>query len=101
MSEIKYPYYASPERKQAILGSYQKIQVGMDVNDVKKILGEPDEILPLYDPRDIKVGRKIGTTYWYLIQRVKGSGSSVIDRDEKLVRVSFDLNEKVTHVDRW
>jgi hypothetical protein len=100
MSEIKYPYYASPERKRNIVDGYQKIKTGIDANEVKRILGEPDEELDLYDPRNIKVGRKVGFTYWYLIQRVKDSGSQ-IEKDEKLVRVSFNLDGKVTHVDRW
>ena len=100
MSEVKYPYYASQERKQIILDGYQKIKTGMDTNEVKRLLGQPDEVLDLYDPRNIKAGRKVGFTYWYLMQRARASCSQ-IEKDEKLVRVSFDLNSKVTHVDRW
>ena len=98
-SEIKYPYFATPERAQLIEIGYKKIKLGMEINDIKDILGEPDEIKDLYEPR-IKTGKIIGFTYWYLIQRMKNIGSQN-ERNEKLVRISFNLNGEVTGVDRW
>ena len=98
-SEIKYPYFATPERVESIEVGYKKIKIGMDINEVKVILGEPDEIKDLYEPK-IKKAKKIGFTYWYLIQRIKSVGSQN-ERNEKLVRVSFDLNGEVIGVDRW
>ncbi len=97
-SEIQYPYHATPERERAILEGYGNIKSGMNVNEVKKILGEPDEVRDLYEP-NIKTGNKIGFTYWYLIQRIKGSGSQA-EKNERLVRVSFGLDGKVNKVDR-
>ena len=98
-SEIKYPYFATPERTESIEGGYKKIKTGMAVNEVKVILGEPDEIKDLYEPK-IKTRKIIGFTYWYLIQRMKSTGSQN-ERNEKLVRISFNLNGEVTGVDRW
>ena len=71
----------------------------MTLQQVKRILGDPDEIRPLYE-LEIYKPKQIGYTHWYLIQRkiVKGSQN---ERDEKLVRVSYDLNWTVTHIDHW
>lgn len=98
-AEIAYPYYASPEREKTILTGYQNVKVGMSVGEVKKLLGEPDETHDLYEP-NIKSGKKIGFTYWYLIQRIRNSGSQR-ERNEKLVRVSFGLDGKTTRIDKW
>lgn len=70
----------------------------MNERDVKRILGDPDEIRPLYEPI-IKNPRRIGTTFWYIIQRKTDSGSWA-ERDEKSVRITFNLNKTVTSVDR-
>ena len=98
-SEFQYPYHASPEREQAILEGSGKVKSGMSVEEVKKILGEPDEVRDLHEP-NIKSGKTIGFTYWYLIQRPKEPGSQV-EKNEKLVRISFDSNGKVSRVDKW
>ncbi len=94
-----YPYIASKQRTSQIKENFRKIQIGMNEGEVRSILGEPDEILPLYEPIKMNPGQ-IGTTYWYLIQRMSDRGS-VAGKDEKLVRISFNLNEKVTGVDHW
>ncbi len=94
-----YPYIASKQRTSQIKENYRKIKIGMNKGEVRTILGEPDEILPLYEPIKMNPGQ-IGSTYWYLIQRMSGRGS-VAGKDEKLVRISFNLNEKVTGVDHW
>ena len=98
-SDISYPYYATPERASVINNGYTNIKPGLTVNEVVTIMGKPDEIRDLYEPI-IKNGKKIGFTYWYLIQRIQASGSQN-DKKEKLVRVSFDLNRNVSGVDRW
>jgi outer membrane protein assembly factor BamE (lipoprotein component of BamABCDE complex) len=71
----------------------------MTRTQVVTILGEPEEIRPLYEPK-IWNAKRIGTTYWFIIERRKPSGS-VNERAEKLVRVAFDLNQLVTRVDHW
>ena len=96
---MTYPYVASPERKSVIENGYLKIENGMTPIQVEMILGKPDEVKPLYEPK-VKKAKKIGVTYWYLIERKRDTGS-VIDRAEKLVRVSFNLKNLVTNVDHW
>jgi hypothetical protein len=68
----------------------------MAVAEVKAILGNPDLTRPLYEPK-IKKPRRIGTTYWYLIEK-NGPDSEAGDR---LVRVSLDLHQRVMKVDHW
>ena len=85
-----YPYYASKQKSSRIKGNYTKIQKGMTSKQVQQLLGEPDEIRPLSEP-NILDPKQIGYTHWYLIQRKTDTGSQN-DGDEKLVRVSCDLN---------
>ena len=96
---LVYPYIASPERQEFITENYKKIKIGTTANEVKQILGSPDQILPLYEPK-IKNASKIGHTFWYILQRLKESGSQK-RREEKLVRVSFNLENKVIAIDHW
>lgn len=95
----KYPFVSTPERSEEITANYTKIKNGMTEIQVEALLGAPDEIRPLYEPK-IKHGKLIGHTYWYILRRTRDSGS-VKEKDESLVRVSFDSNGNVTHVDRW
>ena len=71
----------------------------MSVKQVIGILKEPDETNPTFEPKIWKP-KQIGYTYWYLIQR-KVKNGSVVEKDEILVRVAFDLNWVVTGVDHW
>jgi hypothetical protein len=93
-----YPFVASPERATTITSYYKMVTSGMTADEVA-VLGEPDEVRMLYAPKP-KQGEQIGHTYWYVLRRAKKSGS-VDDKDESLVRISFDIDGKVTHVDRW
>ncbi len=94
-----YPFEASPERAEIIKSEYKQVMLGMEPNAVMVILGEPDEIRPLYEP--VKVHAKhIGYTYWYVIKRATTNGSAD-DKQEALVRISFDINGRVNHVDHW
>lgn len=91
-----YPYVASKERATFITTNYKKIEKNMRVDEVKKILGEPDEIRALYEP--IKKNPKIiGHTYWYIIYRKDNNNT----KDESLVRISFDLTQKVIDIVSW
>ncbi len=94
-----YPYTASKQRAAHIKENYRKIKIGMNQDDVRAILGEPDEVRPLYEPMKMNP-REIGTTYWYLIQRLSDHGSQA-GKGEKLVRITLNLHEKVTKVDHW
>ena len=66
---------------------------------MQKKLPNPDEVKDLYEPKMYKP-RIIGKTYWYIIQRTAGTGS-LNERNEKLVRITFDLNGVVIKLDHW
>lgn len=95
----KYPFSASAERTTTIRNRYQRVIVGMRPTEVIAILGEPDEIRRLYSASS-GTKKHIGYTYWFVIQRAVENGS-VNERQEVLVRVSFDLIGLVMNVDHW
>ena len=94
-----YPHISDPQRSAAIRAGYLRIKPGMSLADVRDILGEPDEIRPLYAPM-AKHPKAIGQTYWYVLQRLVEHGSQS-ERQESAVRVSFDLDGVVIVVDAW
>ncbi len=94
-----YPFKASKSREIQILNGYKKLQVGLSTSEVEKIMGEPEEIRPLLSPNK-SISKIIGFTQWYVLQRVVASGS-VLEKDEKLVRVSFGLDGRLIEVDYW
>lgn len=96
---VKYPHVASPERAVAIRAGYAKIVPGMPSAKVREILGEPDEIRPLYE-RTTKRPKTIGQTYWYVLRRRVAHGSDN-ERQESVVRVSLDADGVVMSVDAW
>ncbi|NOT80571.1 MAG: hypothetical protein HOP07_16405 [Bacteriovoracaceae bacterium] len=96
---INYPYVATSERTQKILKNWKNIKTGMKTKEVIEILDAPDEELPLYSLQ-AKNSKVIGKTYWYLLQRLKENGSQ-IEKNEKLIRISIDLNDLVTTIDQW
>ena len=98
-SIANYPFVASSERSAQIRNGYLQVIPGMSFKEVAAILGEPDEVRPLYEPI-IKQRKVIGYTQWYVIKRRVASGS-VNEMQESLVRVSFGLNHRVTKVDAW
>ena len=98
-TSMSYPYIASEERQEFIKENYKKIQINQTEQEVKQILGTPDEILLLYEPK-IKKPEKIGFTFWYILQRLKENGSQN-EKAEKLVRISFNIDGKVTAIDQW
>lgn len=94
-----YPHIAGPERSAAIRAGYVRIKPGMSSADVRDILGEPDEVRPLYAPM-AKHPKTIGQTCWYVLRRLAEHGSQS-ERQESAVRVSFDLQGAVSAVDAW
>ena len=94
----EYPYHAPPERRAAIIEGTKRIQVGMSATEVLRIMGCPDEINDTYEPR-IKAARKIGHSYVYLLQRLRENGSEN-DKDEKLIRLHFGLDDRLKRIDR-
>lgn len=100
MKEINtYPLVAAPERAAKIRDGFSLIRAGMSPAEVMALLGEPDEINPLYEPR-VKNAEVIGYTHWYVIRRLAKHGS-VNEKQESLVRVSYSLNDRVSRIDAW
>lgn len=95
----RYPFMANAEREKAIREGYKRVMVGMTPEQVKAILGEPDEIRPLHEPV-MKNGKQIGYTHWFVIRRMVKNGSQN-DRNESLARVSYDFQNRVTAVNSW
>ena len=91
------PFVASDERAARIRGKYHEVTAGMIVSGVKLLLGEPDEVRPLYEA-DGESGKLLGHTFSYVLRRWEADGSAA-EKNEELVRVSFDLSGKVTRVD--
>lgn len=96
---MKYPYVAAPEREMQIQGGYTRLRIGMSVREVEQIMGLPDGVHDLYEPK-ITHPRKIGYTLWYFIEVQSRNGSSD-EKGDNVVRVSFNLQDQVIAVDHW
>lgn len=96
---LTYPYVATPERQEQIRKGMEKVKAGMTPAEVEAVLGKTDLVHDLFN-RGMKDAKPIGYTWWYIMQRRTDTGSAD-ERAEKLVRVSFDLADKVTKVDFW
>jgi hypothetical protein len=92
---ITYPYVATAERERQIVTEFEKIELKATVAQVTEKLGQPDIILPLYQP-PVYRPKRIGFTYWYYVE--KSSEQSI---DGKGVRIAFDLDERVIGIDHW
>ncbi|MCP4228922.1 MAG: hypothetical protein GY771_02080 [bacterium] len=100
-SDIDYPYYAPQERRDTIENGCGELRLGMYADELKGTLGEPDEINDTYRPEDkvAKSPKPIGYSYVYLIQRLQAKGSAA-EKDEILLRLHFDPEDKLTRIDR-
>jgi hypothetical protein len=94
-----YPFFASAEREAVIRQNFRRVTVGMSPAEVAAILGRPDEIRAIYQPR-IWNPEVTGYSHWYVVRRLMANGS-VNDKREALVRISYGLDDRVTHVDAW
>jgi hypothetical protein len=88
---ITYPYVASPERARQIRTGFPQIATGASVAQVTEVLGIPDEVHPLYEPRIFRP-RRIGTTYWYFLAKPVADKNTA----DRGVRVAFDLDGRVS-----
>jgi hypothetical protein len=92
-----YPYYATAERRAVILDKASRVNEGQLAAEVEKILGRPDEINDTF--RQVKGTQKTGYSYVYLVQRLRERGSEQ-EKDEKLIRIRFGLDDRVRRIDR-
>jgi hypothetical protein len=93
---ITYPYVAGLERARQIRAGSPRIAIGASIAQVTEILGRPDEVHPLFEPKILRP-RRIGTTYWYFLAKPVADGNT----DVRVVRVAFDLDDRVTAVAHW
>lgn len=96
---MSYPYLATQKKSAQILNHWKSIQPKMSDREVIRILGEADEIVPLYEPLK-KNPKLIGKTWWYILQRDIENGTQA-QKNEKVVRISFDKDDRVISVDKW
>src|SRR5262245_37067452 len=54
------PYSISSERKERIIGNYPKLTIGMTLEEVEKLLGDPDFSNPLPPARQASLPEPIG-----------------------------------------
>ena len=92
------PVSDAPSQKNRwnqVLAHYTAIDVGMGQQEVRDILGNPDQINPLYEPKIYKP-RRIGTTWFYMKDPKQGG-----DLADVVIAVRFDNSEKVARIDCW
>ena len=94
-----YPFISPPDKIAVIQSRYKEILKGMTAAQVKSILGEPDEVKPTFEPR-IWNAKQTGYLYIYVTRRLVKNGS-VNERQESLIRVTFDFNGLVVKVHQW
>ncbi|GEM_PF-2607234 len=88
----KFPYEAPKARQEKVQGGYAQIKLGMNKEDVKKLLGEPDAEFMTY--RASKGKETLASSSWayYLARReIKFAN----EKYDKIVFIHFDANEKL------
>ena len=68
----------------------------MTVDATVRFLGEPDEVLPLYEPKVFEP-KQIGTTRWYYVR----IDSPKERTTAQLMRLSVDHKSLITAIDHW
>jgi hypothetical protein len=91
--EINYPYSASEERANLILANMNKLEKGMTKNQVIELLTAPDEVNLSYKSIKSK-DNIIGFSLVYILRRNVENGS-IIEKNEKLLRIHFDDSGKL------
>jgi outer membrane protein assembly factor BamE (lipoprotein component of BamABCDE complex) len=94
---IEYPYEAPAERQALIRKQFSAIKVGMTSKDVVKLIGKPDKITPLYEPK-IKNSKQIGSTMWYVLSQSKKHGS-VNEVKKVALAIRLNLNNVISRID--
>lgn len=64
---VEHAYQATDIRRERILSNSPKVRRGMTADEVKALLGEPDEIIRTYDPRNWS--KRTGTLYQFIIRK--------------------------------
>ena len=85
---------AQDDRWAKVVANYEKIEPGMTQQEVRQILGQPDHIHPLFQPRK-RNPRRIGSSWFYMKDPKPDSPG------DTTVVVRLDTSGKVTRVDSW
>ena len=83
------------DRWARIVAHYEKIEAGMTQQEVRDILGQPDQSHSLFEPK-MHNPRRIGSSWFYMKEPKPES-----QRGDTEIVVHFDTSGKVTHVDSW
>ncbi len=83
------------DRWARIVAHYEKIEAGMTQQEVRDILGQPDQSHSLFEPK-MHNPRRIGSSWFYMKEPKPES-----QRGDTEIVVRFDTSGKVTRVDSW
>ncbi|MDW5290715.1 hypothetical protein [Formosa sp. PL04] len=92
--DIKYPYQASEERKTTILNNMNTLEKGMTKGQVIELMTLPDDANLTYNFKKTKSDNVIGFSLAYILRKNIESGS-VLEKNEKLLRIHFDNYDKI------
>lgn len=92
------PFVADEARQASIRQAMAGLSLGMDALAVHALAGLPDALHPLYPPNKSPGVAPIGWSYTFLLTRMAEHGSAV-ERGERLVRLGFDLDERLVQLD--
>ncbi len=95
---LEYPFEASKVRRELIARHIGSIKAGMSSKAIVELIGQPDEITPLYEP-EIKSPKQIGTTMWYIVRQRQKDGS-VNEKKQIAIAVRLDRKDLVSRLDR-
>jgi len=96
---IKYPYQASPERRDQIMKGVKSLYLGMTEADVIKTLGEADESsLLYYNSENFEKKQSDGKVLIYLLQRLEPFGG-IAQRKEIAFRLEFSKDSRLKRVE--
>lgn len=97
--KLTYPFHASESRANQIRGAHPKLVIGMPLENVRELLGEPDEINMFYASHEhMESSSPDGQSWVYLIQRVKPYGG-LLDRQEISLKLRFDNNQRLSNIE--
>jgi hypothetical protein len=86
-----YPYEATKNKKDRVVVGYQRLLLGMNKEEVRKLAGEPDAEWKKYDTTRVDTYR--GSSWGYYIHM--HAAVYVNDKYDQYVHIYFDQQEKL------
>ncbi len=87
----KFPYEAEAEKRKRVTGGFSKLTLGLNKDDVKKMLGEPDAEFFDYDTTRGKT--YVGSSWGYYLRRHEAKYAN--DKYDQVVFIYFNPEEKL------